>query len=122
MIINPTEALPYLQAKKLKAIAVAHDQRLPLFPDVPTTRESGLPGVEASVWWGMLAPAKTPTAIIEKLQREAAAALAQPDVRERLLGLGITPVGNTPEEFAAQWRADLTKFEAVVKAAAIKAE
>jgi tripartite-type tricarboxylate transporter receptor subunit TctC len=73
-------------------------------------------------WVALLAPAKTPAAIIERLQRETAAALTQPDVRERLLGLGINPVGNSEEEFAAQWRADLAKYEVVVKAAGIKTE
>ena len=103
-------------------LAVASSKRLPALPNVPTMKESGYPDMVVDSWVALLAPAKTPPAIIDKLQRETAAALAQPEVRERLLGLGITPVGNTPDEFGAQWRADLAKFEAVVKAAAIKAE
>lgn len=115
-------AAPMVKSGRVNAIAVSSAKRDAALPNVPTMKESGYPDMVVDSWVALLAPAKTPTAIIEKLQRETAAALAQPDVRERLLGLGITPVGNTSEEFGAQWRADLAKFEVVVKAAAIKAE
>ena len=115
-------ALPMVKAGRVNAIAVSSAKRDAALPSVPTMKETGYPDMVVDSWVALLAPAKTPVAIIEKLQRETAAALAQPEVRDRLLGLGITPVGNTPEEFGAQWRADLAKFEAVVKAAAIKAE
>lgn len=115
-------ALQSVKAGRVNAIAVSSARRDPALPNVPTMKESGYPDMVVDSWVALLAPAKTPAAIIDRLQKETAAALAQPDVRERLLGLGITPVGNTPEEFGAQWRADLAKFEAVVKSAAIKAE
>ena len=115
-------ALPMVKSGRVNAIAVSSAKRDAALPNVPTMKESGYPDMVVDSWVALLAPAKTPPAIIDKLQRETAAALAQPEVRERLLGLGITPVGNTPDEFGAQWRADLAKFEAVVKAAAIKAE
>ena len=111
-----------VKAGRVNAIAVSSAKRDAALPNVPTMKESGFPDMVVDSWVALLAPAKTPTAIIERLQRETAAALAQPEVRDRLLGLGITPVGNTPEEFGAQWRSDLAKFGAVVKAAAIKAE
>ncbi len=111
-----------VKAGRVNAIAVSSAKRDAALPNVPTMKESGYPDMVVDSWVALLAPAKTPTAIIERLQRETAAALAQPEVRDRLLGLGITPVGNTPEEFSAQWRSDLAKFGAVVKAAAIKAE
>ena len=115
-------ALPMVKAGRVNAIAVSSAKRDAALPNVPTMKESGYPDMVVDSWVALLAPAKTPTAIIERLQRETAAALAQPDVRERLLGLGINPVGNSAEEFAAQWRADMAKYEAVVKAAGIKAE
>jgi tripartite-type tricarboxylate transporter receptor subunit TctC len=115
-------ALPMVKSGRVNAIAVSSNKRDPALPNVPTMKESGYPDMVVDSWVALLASAKTPLAIIEKLQRETAAALAQPEVRERLLGLGINPVGNSAEEFAAQWRADLVKYEAVVKAAGIKAE
>ncbi len=115
-------ALPMVKAGRVNAIAVSSAKRDAALPNVPTMKESGYSDMVVDSWVALLAPAKTPTAIIERLQRETAAALAQPEVRERLLGLGINPVGNSAEEFAAQWRADLVKYEAVVKAAAIRAE
>ena len=115
-------ALPMVKAGRVNAIAVSSAKRDAALPNVPTMKESGFPDMVVDSWVALLAPAKTPAAIIERLQRETAAALAQPEVRERLLGLGINPVGNSTEEFAAQWRADLVKYEAVVKAAGIKAE
>ena len=115
-------ALPMVKVGRVNAIAVSSAKRDAALPNVPTMKEAGYPDMVVDSWVALLAPAKTPTAIIERLQRETAAALAQPEVRERLLGLGINPVGNSAEEFAAQWRADLAKYEAVVKAAGIKAE
>ena len=115
-------ALPMVKAGRVNAIAVSSAKRDAALPNVPTMKESGFPDMVVDSWVALLAPAKTPMAIIERLQRETAAALAQPEVRERLLGLGINPVGNSAEEFAAQWRADLVKYEAVVKAAGIKTE
>ena len=115
-------ALPMVKAGRVNAIAVSSAKRDAALPNVPTMKESGFPDMVVDSWVALLAPAKTPMAIIERLQRETAAALAQPEVRERLLGLGINPVGNSAEELAAQWRADLVKYEAVVKAAGIKAE
>ena len=115
-------ALPMVKSGRVNAIAVSSARRDPALPNVPTMKESGYPDMVVDSWVALLAPAKTPSAIIEKLQRETAAVLAQPEVRERLLGLGINPVGNSAEEFSAQWRSDLAKYEAVVKSAAIKAE
>lgn len=91
-----------VKAGRVNAIAVSSGKRDAALPNVPTMKESGYPDMVVDSWVALLAPAKTPTAIIERLQRRTAAALAQPEVRDQLLGLGITPVGNTPEEFGAQ--------------------
>ena len=90
-------------------------------PDVPTFLEMGSK-VEATSWVGILAPAKTPRPIIDRLQREIAAVLQESDVRTRYAALGMNPVGNSADEFGAQIRADFAKWEPVVKRANIRAE
>jgi len=92
-------SVPYFKEGKLRALAVASAQRLPQLPDVPTMAEAGLPGVEIDSWSGLLAPAKTPPEIIDKLQREVSKALAAPDVNKMLHSQGAVVVGSTPAEF-----------------------
>ena len=115
-------AQQYVKSGRLKALGVSGAKRSTSLPDVPTFIESGLDGFVVDSWVGIFAPAKTPRAIIDRLQRELAAILALPEVRERYAVLGIEPVGNTPEQFGEQVRADLAKWEKVVKQANIKAE
>ena len=91
-------------------------------PDVPTIAESGLPGYEATTWYGMLAPARTPSAIVNKLNSEMSEVLKISDIREKLLAQGLEPVGNTPDEFGAIIAAELVKWKKVVTAAGVKAE
>jgi tripartite-type tricarboxylate transporter receptor subunit TctC len=105
----------FLKDGKLKAIAVSSAKRSSVLPDVPTMMESGVPGFEVSSWYGLLAPAKTPKPIVDRLQREVAAVLAMPEIRERYIKGGFEPVGNKPEEFAQQIKADLTRWNKVVK-------
>lgn len=115
-------AQQHVKSGKLKAIAVSSEKRSPSLPDVPTFIESGVPGFVADSWVAVLAPAKTPRPIIERLQREIAAVLAMPEIRERYATLGIEPSGNTPEQFGAQLRADHARWEKVVKQAQIRLE
>jgi tripartite-type tricarboxylate transporter receptor subunit TctC len=112
----------FVKSGKLKAIGVSSARRSSSLPDVPTFAESGLPGFVVDSWVGVLAPARTPPPVIERLQREIAAVLADPVVKERYGVLGIEPVGNTPEQFAAQIREDLARWEKVVRQAGIKLE
>ncbi|MFM9886641.1 MAG: Bug family tripartite tricarboxylate transporter substrate binding protein [Burkholderiales bacterium] len=114
-------AAPYVKQGRAKAIGVASAKRDPAMPDVPTFLEMGTK-VDATSWVGILAPAKTPRAILDRLQREIAAVLQEPDVRTRYAALGMNPVGNSPDEFGAQIRADFAKWEPVVKRAQIRAE
>ena len=109
-----------MKSGRLKAIGVSSGRRSSALPDVPTFAESGLPGFVVDSWVGVLAPARTPPLVIERLQREIAATLAEPAVRERYGVLGIEPVGNTPEQFAAQIREDLARWEKVIRQAGIK--
>ncbi|MEG0222327.1 MAG: tripartite tricarboxylate transporter substrate binding protein [Comamonas sp.] len=112
-------ALPFIEKGQVRAIAISSAQRLPSLPDVPTVAET-VPGFEAISWIGLLAPAKTPRPIVERIQRELHAVVNEPAVKERLAKLGITAVGNTPAEFAQQIQADLKKYAEVVKTAGIK--
>lgn len=115
-------AQQYVKQGRLKGIAVSSERRAASLPEVQTFIEGGQPGFAVVSWTGILAPANTPRPIIERLQREIAAVLADPEVRNRYEVLGIDPVGNTPGEFAAQIRADLARWEKVVKQANIRLE
>ena len=112
----------FLKSGKLKGIGLSSANRSPATPEVPTFVESGFPDLAVYSWVGILAPAKTPRTIIDRLQKEIAAVLQMPEVRERYAVLGIDPVGNTPEEYAAQLRADLARWEPVIKKANIRVE
>ena len=115
-------AVQHVKAGKLHPVAVSSAQRVASLPEVPTFIESGVPDFEANSWVGLMAPAKTPKAVIDRLNTELNAVLADPAVRERLNGLGITPTPGTPEKFGAEIQRDLTRYGQVVKAANIKAE
>ena len=120
MFDNMPSALPHAKAGKLRGIAVSTQRRSPVVPEIPTVAESGLPGFEVSVWFGVLAPAATPREVIEHLNRVLVKALQSADVRERLATQGAEPIANTPEQFTAQMKGDLVKWAKVVKAADIK--
>jgi len=107
---------------KLRALATTGAKRTPAAPDIPTVAESGVPGYEVSTFYGISAPAKTPRPIIDRLHSEIVRALKAPDVREKLLGLGADPVGNTPEEYTAFMQGEIAKWCKVIKAAGIKGE
>ena len=112
----------HVKSGKLRALGVSSAKRSSSLPDVPTFVESGLADFIVDSWVGILAPAKTPRAIVDRLHKETVAVLAEPAIRERYAVLGIEPVGNTPEQFGAQIRDDLARWEKVVKQAGIKLE
>lgn len=112
----------HIRSGRLVGIGVSSKKRVASLPDVPTFIEQGLKDFEAVSWVGVMAPAKTPRPIIDKLYREIAALLKEPELRERFGVLGIDPVGNTPEEFAAQIKADMARWREVVERAKIKAD
>jgi tripartite-type tricarboxylate transporter receptor subunit TctC len=114
--------LQHVRSGKLRALAVAQPQRSPAAPDVPTTREAGLPSVEVTGWTGIMAPAGTPPEITRRLRDEVVKVLAMPDVRDFLAKQGAEPVGSTPEQFAAFIQSETAKWGAAVKAAGLKPE
>ena len=101
MFLSMSSALKQVQAGKLRALGLASLKRSPAAPELPTIAEQGLAGFEAVSWYALVAPAATPAEVIDKIAAESARALRAPEVRERLLGLGANPVGNTPAELAA---------------------
>jgi tripartite-type tricarboxylate transporter receptor subunit TctC len=114
VIDNMPPYLPQVKAGKIRALAVTSSKRSPAAPDLPTVEEAGLKGYEASAWFGLFAPAGTPSEVITKLGAESQRILGLPDVRERLLGLGAQPVGNSPDEFARFLRDEIAKWRAVI--------
>jgi tripartite-type tricarboxylate transporter receptor subunit TctC len=115
MVTGITSLLPSVKAGKLRALSVADTKRSPLMPDVPTAIEAGIPGFTASVWTGLLAPAKTPASIIALLNRETVRILQSQEIKDRFLGLGADPIGNQASEFEAYMREELQKWGKVVK-------
>lgn len=115
-------AIQHVKSGKLHAVAVSSAQRAPSMPDVPTFIEAGVADFDINSWVGLLAPAKTPRAIVDKLNTELNAVLNDPAVRERLNTLGITASPGGPERFGRDMARDLSRYAAVVKAANIKAE
>jgi tripartite-type tricarboxylate transporter receptor subunit TctC len=108
--------------KRLKALAVTSAKRTALFPQVPTTGEAGLPNVEVSAWYSLLAPVGTPRAIVDRLHDELALALKQKEVLERLTAEGAEPTGTTPEAFGIFMVAESAKWGKVVKVSGMKAD
>ena len=117
MMLDVATAREPIKAGLLKVLASASLQRSAEFPNVPTIAELGYPGYEASAWQGIVVPAKTPTAIVEKLNHAVRTALDDPGVREKLLAAGIEPIESTPEDFAAYIQSETQKWREVIKAA-----
>jgi tripartite-type tricarboxylate transporter receptor subunit TctC len=115
-------AISHVKSGKLNAVAVSSAQRAPSMPDVPTFMEAGVADFDINSWVGLLAPAKTPRTIVDKLNTELNAVLNDPAVRERLNTLGITASPGGPEKFGRDMARDLSRYAAVVKAANIKAD
>lgn len=115
-------AIPHVRAGKLRALAVTTRSRTPIAPELPSISESGVPGYDVSSWYGLLAPAGTPAAVVARLQREIAKVLQLPDVGEKLTAQGLDLVGSTPEAFAAVIKSEIVKWAEVVKASGARAD
>ena len=122
MFDNLPPSLPQIKAGKLRALAVTSATRAPALPDIPTIAESGLPGFEASSWFGVLAPAGTSPAIVAKLNAEIAKWLASPEAKEKLAAVGANIAGGTPEDFARHIQAETAKWAKVVKESGAKVD
>jgi tripartite-type tricarboxylate transporter receptor subunit TctC len=109
-------AMPFVKSGQLRALAVTSAQRDPSLPNLPTLAESGLPGYEVGSWYGLLAPAGTPPAAVDKISKLVAQIVRRPDIRQKLIEQGATPVGDTPAEFATHIASELKKWAPIVKA------
>ena len=112
----------HIRSGRMRALATTSASRLAAFPEVPTVAESGVPGFESSCWQGFFVAANTPREIVQRLQQDAVRALRAPEVLERLPGLGQVPVGSTPEEFEAKFKADISRFAGIVREARIPSQ
>jgi tripartite-type tricarboxylate transporter receptor subunit TctC len=118
----PSSALPHIKAGKLRALAVTSAQRTPVLPDVPTVAEQGVPKFEVQGWFGVLAPAAAPPAVVARLNKELDAILHQSDTKQRLLDLGVVPGGGSPADFAALMDADTKRATEAIRRLGIKAD
>jgi tripartite-type tricarboxylate transporter receptor subunit TctC len=118
---NIAGASGFARAGKLRALAVTSKERSKMLPDVPTADEAGLPGFESTGWFGLMAPAGTPNAIVDRIQADTARVLADPEVQAALATQGMTAIGSTPAEMAAQITEESKKWSRVVTNRKLKA-
>ncbi|HCW17303.1 MAG TPA: ABC transporter substrate-binding protein, partial [Achromobacter sp.] len=116
MFLNQDTLLPQVTSGKLRALAVASAKRNPAYPDIPTVAESGYPGFSAESWFGLSAPAKTPPAVIQRLNQATVKALASPEIRQKLESVGFVVVGDDPKSFSAFVDNEITKWGKAAKA------
>ena len=122
MFDNMPSSLPHVKAGKLRALGVTSAKRSPALPEVPTIAEAGVPGYDATSWFGILAPAGTPEPVVTRLQGAIVQALGEPEMRQRMADLGAEPVGDTPAEFGQFIAAEIAKWAKVVNDAGVKLE
>lgn len=116
--MGPT--VPHIRGGKVRALAVTGNTRSAALPDVPTLEEAGVPDYNVSTWWGLLAPAGTPPAIVDKLAKSVEKAAAQPHIKEQFVNMGVEAASNTPTEFAGFIKAEVAKFKKITEAAGIE--
>jgi len=121
-LIGISSVVPHMKSGRMRALAVSGAKRSSAAPEVPTVAESGVPGYEFDVWYGMLFPAGTPRAIVGKVNAEINRVLKSAALTQRFAAVGLEAAGNTPEEFATMIRAEIVKWRKVVKSANIKVE
>jgi tripartite-type tricarboxylate transporter receptor subunit TctC len=117
---NPAASASYVQSGRLRALAVTGERRSSVLPDVPTIAETAIPGFEASTWWGLLAPAGTPAAVVSEINRLLARAITEREMTDRFAALGADPVGGPPQRLAEHLRSEIPKWRNVIRTANIK--
>jgi tripartite-type tricarboxylate transporter receptor subunit TctC len=122
MMSSTLSTLAHVRAGKLKIIAITSARRSPAIPDAPTIAESGVPGYESTLWYGILAPGGTPAAIVHRLNAELGKVLQQPDIIDKLASQGVDTYYSTPEQFAARIREEIPKWAKVIAASGARAE
>ena len=119
---STSAAMAHVRSAKLRGLGVTTPRRSPLAPEIPTIAEAGVPGYEASSWYGLMVPAGTPKEIVARLNADAVQVLRRPDVKEKFAATDMEPIGSTPEQFAAHVRDEISKWGKIVKAHGIRPE
>ena len=122
MFTGMVTAVPQVRAGRMRAIAVGSQRRSTVLAEVPTVDEAGVQGFEASIWYGLLGPAKLPAVVVDRIHRDVTRIVTDPAVRSRLAGLGAEPIGSSPDDFRRLIDSELVKNDRLVKAAGIKSE
>ncbi|WP_076997502.1 tripartite tricarboxylate transporter substrate binding protein [Variovorax sp. KK3] len=122
LITSVPTALPHIKSGKLKALMVTGNERNAMLPDVPSAKEAGIPKMDMDYWIGIGAPAGTPQAVVDKLNKDINTALAQPEARKKIAEMGLTVVGNTPAQATQLVASEIQRWSAVIKQAGIKPE
>jgi len=122
MFVDPVQGMAQIRGNQLRAVAVSSAERLALLPDVPTITEAGFPGVEATVWWGFLVPARTPKEIVARLNKDIDGALQDPKVKASLNDMGAVVKGGSPDDFRAFLKSETEKWSKIIRTANIKAD
>lgn len=122
MLLDPLQAMPQIESKRLRPLVVAGPHRLSIASDVPSATDAGYPDLEASVWWGFMAPKDTPRPIVEKLNQEINAALAKPDVRQKLVSMGVEIASGSPDDFGTFLQGEARKWSALIESANIASD
>jgi tripartite-type tricarboxylate transporter receptor subunit TctC len=120
--VGAPASMPHIRSGRLKVLAVSSAKRSAALPDVPTVAELGYPGYEVGTWYGVLAAARTPPATVSKLSAELARSVAQSDIREKLLALGIDPVGSTPEQFTEHLNKEIARWTPIIQKSGVKVD
>jgi tripartite-type tricarboxylate transporter receptor subunit TctC len=116
------ECLPFVKSGKLRALAVTSDTRHPLLPDVPTTSEAGIPGIEVTSWNGLMVPSGTPRNVVLKINAEVSRIAETPEMKARIIELGFQPFAGSVSDSENFLRADVERWAKVVRDAGIKAD
>ena len=122
MFVTVTGVQPHIKSRKVRALAVSTPKRSDMLPGVPTVAEAALPGFEMLSWFGLLAPAGTPPAVVTRINADTAKVLALPDVKAALLAQGLEVISGTPEQFGNYIKTEIAKITRLAKATGIKAE
>ena len=122
MFLNPAAVLPHVKSGALRAIAITSPARQPYAADLPTLAEAGVPGYEVSSWYGLFAPAGTPSSVVARINADMLRVMALPEVREQFISRGDEPFAGTPEQAGTYLRSEISKWNRVIKQANIKAE
>jgi tripartite-type tricarboxylate transporter receptor subunit TctC len=122
MFIDPVQGMPQISSNQLRAVAVSSPERLSLLPNIPTVKEAGFPGVEATVWWGFLVPARTPADIVTQLNKAIDGSLQDQTVKASLHNMGAVVKGGSPDDFRNFLKSETEKWGNIIRAAKIKAD